>query len=167
MPQQTEWPSCDSRAGAGGEAPGCFLGCTKVLMADGSARRIDAIAIGDRVKARDEHTGVEDVAVVDRVFRRHVAKTLLLQLDGGEVIGTIPEHRFACDGRGFVSAGQLSPLDTLTAYGDRTSRVIGTELHPAQTTVYNLSLARLHTYFIGGAALWVHNVKKAEAADEC
>jgi hypothetical protein len=30
------------------------------------------------------------------------------------------------------------------------------------TTVYNLTVSRLHTYFVGGADLWVHNAKRQE-----
>ena len=32
--------------------------------------------------------------------------------------------------------------------------------HPA--TVYNLTVARLHTYFVGDSDVWVHNAERQE-----
>ena len=143
-----------------GEGPGCFIGSTQVLMADGRTKRIDAVAIGDRVTAGNEFTGHVDVGVVDYVFLHHVAKTLLLEVDGGEIIETTAEHRFACEGRGFVGAGDLQAEDRLTTHAGKTSRVLSTQPRHAEATVYNLSVAHLHTFYIGDATVWVHNVKK-------
>ncbi len=140
---------------------GCFVGSTQVLMADGLTKRIDAIAIGDHVMARDEKTGLVAVGAVDRVFRHHVAETLLLKIDGGEVVETTAGHRFAAQERGFVSAGQLLPGDRLSTHNERDAAVVSTRARSADATVYNLSVDRLHTFFIGGAGLWVHNVKDA------
>jgi hypothetical protein len=140
---------------------GCFVGSTQVLMADGLTKAIDAIAVGDHVMARDEKTGLVAVSAVDRVFRHHVAETLLLQMDGGEMVETTAEHRFAAEERGFVSAGQLRPGDRLSTHNQRDAAVVSTRARSADATVYNLSVDRLHTFFIGGAGLWVHNVKDA------
>jgi hypothetical protein len=145
---------------------GCFIGRTPVLMADGLTKRIDAMAIGDRVMARDEKTGLVTVGDIDRVFRHHVAKTLLLEMDGGEVIETTVEHRFAAEERGFVSAGQLRPGDRLSTHDERGAGVVAIGPRAADVTVYNLSVDRVHTFFIGGAGLWVHNVKKADPEEE-
>lgn len=142
--------------------PGCFIGDTPVLMADGLTKAIDAIAIGDQVMARDEKTGNTAVASVARIFRHHVAEILRLQMEGGEVVETTAAHRFAAEKRGFVSAGELRPGDTLSTHNDRGTEVVSIEARSAEVTVYNLSVDRFHTFFIGGARLWVHNVKKGD-----
>jgi hypothetical protein len=142
--------------------PGCFIGDTPVLMADGLTKAIDAIAIGDQVIARDEKTGTTAVASVARIFRHHVAEILRLQMEGGEVVETTAAHRFAAGKRGFVNAGQLRPGDTLSTHNDRGAEVVSIEARSAEVTVYNLSVDRFHTFFIGSARLWVHNVKKAD-----
>jgi Pretoxin HINT domain len=145
---------------------GCFIGDTPVLMADGVTKRIDAVAIGDRVMARDEKTGLVAVGAIDRVFRHHVAETLLLKTDEGEVVETTAEHRFASEKRGFVSAGQLRPGDRLLTHNDRAVAVVSTGTRSAEVTVYNLSVDRFQTFFIGGARLWVHNLKDSEPPPE-
>lgn len=141
---------------------GCFTGDTPVLMADGLTKTIDSIAVGDRVMARDEKTGTTTAGAVARIFRHHVAETLLLQMQGGEVIETTAAHRFAAEEQGFVSAGQLRPGDRLSTHDDQGAEVVSTGSRSAEVTVYNLSVERFHTFFIGGAGLWVHNVKKAD-----
>jgi hypothetical protein len=141
---------------------GCFIGDTPVLMADGLTKNIDAIAVGDQVMARDENTGATAVGAVARIFRHHVAETLLLRMEGGEMIETTAAHRFAAEEQGFVSAGQLRPGDRLSTHDDQGSEVVSTGTRSAEVTVYNLSIDRFHTFFIGGAGLWVHNVKKAD-----
>jgi hypothetical protein len=144
---------------------GCFIGDTPVLMADGLTKTIDAIAIGDQVMARDEKTGITAVGAVARVFRHRVAETLLLQMEGGEVVETTAAHRFAAEERGFVSADQLRPGDRLSTHNDRGAEVVSTGTRSAEVTVYNLSVDRFHTFFICGAGLWVHNLKKGDPSD--
>jgi hypothetical protein len=140
---------------------GCFVGSTQVLMADGLTKAIDAIAVGDHVMARDEQTGITTVGAVSRIYRHRVAETLLLQMDGGEVVETTAAHRFAAEERGFVSAGQLRPGDRLSTHDEKGAGVVSTEARLDDLTVYNLSVDRFHTFFIGGAGLWVHNLKDA------
>jgi hypothetical protein len=142
-------------------ATGCFIGSTPVLMADGLTKAIDTITVGDHVVARDEKTGITAVGAVSRIFRHRVSETLLLQIDGGEVVETTTAHRFAAEERGFVSAGQLRPGDRLSTHDERGLGVVSSETRSGDADVYNLSVDRFYTFFIGGARLWVHNVKDA------
>jgi len=141
---------------------GCFVGATPVLMADGLTKSIDAIAVGDDVLARDEQTGITGIGTVSRIFRHNVAETLLLQIEGGEVVETTAAHRFAAGERGFVSAGKLQAGDQLSTHDEKGATVACTETRPGKVVVYNLSVDRLHTFFIGGLGLWVHNLKDNE-----
>ena len=143
-------------------ATGCFIGATPVLMADGLPKAIDAITIGDHVAARDEKTGITAVGTVSQIFRHLVAETLLMQMEGGEVVETTAAHRFAAQERGFVSAGKLRPGDRLSTHDERGVMLASTETRSGSATVYNLSVDGFHTFFIGGPGLWVHNVKDAK-----
>ena len=138
---------------------GCFLGNTTVLMADGLCKRIDALKIGDRVMARDEATGHIGAGSVERVFRHEVEQTWLLRMKSGEIVETTAQHRFAAEERGFLRAGALRPGDRLSTYTEVSMEIVASQGQQAAATVYNLSVERFHTFFVGGAELWVHNEK--------
>ena len=146
----------------GTEEGGCFIGDTRVLMADGMRAPISAIAVGDQVMARDETTGATAACAVTRIFRHYVGETLMLQVGGGEAVETTSVHRFTTNDGGFVGAGRLRPGDKLVTYTDPAVEVVTTESRKANATVYNLTVDRLHTFFVGDSALWVHNLKDAD-----
>jgi Pretoxin HINT domain len=141
---------------------GCFIGATPVLMAGGGEKSIQSIAAGDMVIGRDEQTGATAESAVSRTFVHRVVGTILLQLAGGETIETTAAHRFAVEGQGFVSADLLSLGDRLSTHDGRGAEVISIKTQTGEATVYNLTVDRLHTFFVGGAALWVHNEKKSD-----
>jgi Tachylectin/Pretoxin HINT domain len=70
---------------------------------------------------------------------------------GSELLETTGEHRFAAEERGFVSAGQLRPGDRISTHDQKGARVVSTIPRSAEATVYNLSVDRFQTFFIGGA----------------
>lgn len=130
-------------------------------MAGGGEKPIQSIAAGEMVIGRDEQTGATSESAISRKFVHRVAGTILLQLAGGETIETTAAHRFAVEGRGFVSADLLRPGDRLSTHDGRGAEVISIKVSTDEATVYNLTVDRLHTFFVGGAALWVHNEKKS------
>jgi Pretoxin HINT domain len=136
-----------------------------VLMAGGGEKPIQSIATGDLVVGRDEKTGATADSAVTRTFIHRVTGTILLLLAGGETIETTAAHRFAVEGQGFVSADLLRPGDRLSTHDGRGAEVVSTTIRTDEVTVYNLTVDRLHTFFVGGAALWVHNEKKSAPVD--
>ena len=148
----------------GGEGPGCFIGDTPVLMADGLTKPIRSIGPGDRVMARDEKTGATGAGAVVRTFRHSVAETLILRLESGEMVETTAVHRFAGLKGRFVGAGELRPGDSLSTHNgnEQGVRVISIEPRSAPATVYNLSVEQFQTFFVGNAELWVHNRKLSD-----
>jgi len=64
-----------------------------------------------------------------------------------------------------VSAWQLRPGDRLLTHNEKGVAVVSTGARSAEATVYNLSVDRLHTFFIGRAGLWVHNLKKGDPSE--
>jgi hypothetical protein len=152
----------DTGPGPGSEEGGCFTASTPVLMADGSRRPIGELAVGDVVLGRDERTGATGVAAVERVFVHRVGRTMTLRLRDGVNVETTSVHRFATAGGEFVDAGSLRPGDEL-ATRDGVDVVLEETAEVVKpTTVYNLTVGRLHTYFVGEPGVWVHNAKKQE-----
>jgi len=88
----------------------------------------------------------------------------VFESDAGEseVAKVTPEHPFGSVEHGWVAAGDLAVGDlVLTASGGWMQVAAGTWLQET-ATVYNLEVQGFHTYFVGEAALWVHN-----QCDEC
>jgi hypothetical protein len=152
----------DTGPGTGTEEGGCFSASTAVLMADGSRRPIGELAVGDVVLGRDERTGATGAAAVERVFVHRVGRTMTLRLRDGANLETTSVHRFATASGDFVAAGSLRPGDELVTRDGVDAVLEDTAEVVKPTTVYNLTVGRLHTYFVGDPGVWVHNAKKQE-----
>jgi hypothetical protein len=151
-----------SEGGGDGGGGGCFTGNTPVLMADGFRKNIDAIVAGDMVLARDETTGVTEVQSVTRTFRHVVGETLVLRLNGDELIETTATHRFGTAKGGFTGAAKLRPGSKLSTSNDAGAELVGMQTRSREAIVYNLSIDNFQTFFVGQAGLWVHNLKDDE-----
>jgi hypothetical protein len=88
---------------------------------------------------------------------RRTTTTLVELHTETEKLVTTPEHPFAARA-GWTRAADLKLGDTIqTASG--TARVLGVQRRQVPPTdVYNLSIAKTHSYFAGQSALLVHNV---------
>jgi hypothetical protein len=156
---------------------GCnsFAPQTAVLMADGTTQPINDIEVGDLVAAPDPVTGeltaqpVLDVIVgfgdkyligVTTSRAPPVADGAPDQADDDVWIATA-NHPIWVEGSGWVDAESIEPGDlTVTAAGDRriVTRVVDHGWVSGQT-VYNLSVANVHTFVVGAAdaGTLVHN----------
>jgi hypothetical protein len=144
---------------------GCFTAGTKVVMADGVARAIDQVETGDTVVGRDGATGADQPGQVTNTLTREQAPTLVVSTTAGNIT-TTAEHPFYVDGS-WVAAGDLEAGDQLESQDG--TPVTVTALTPTLdvATVYNLTIADLHTYYIRpddsvnrsdtDAAVLVHN----------
>jgi len=140
--------------------PRCFAAGTPIATEDG-LRPIESIAVGERVWSRDEVTGADQLA---QVLRRFVTRdsTVIgvdIPIDAArhEVLRVTENHRFFVPDRGWVPAHELngSYLVSLAARGPPTASAL--ESWAERTTVYNLEVENLHTYFVGEARVLVHN----------
>ena len=61
-------------------------------------------------------------------------------------------------GRGFVPAGELGIGTSIVTRAGPSLRLHAAQTKAAGTTVYNLEVEDFHTYFVGKAKLWVHNI---------
>jgi hypothetical protein len=141
----------------------CFGAGTLVVTADGLVP-IESLALGDLVLTRS----TPDQPLVERaVTAAHETpgKPILeiwIHEEGGEpeLIEVTPRHPFWVADEGWVDSDQLAPGDALsTADGDAAS-VLSVASTARTETVYNLTVAEHHTYFVGTSETWVHNLGK-------
>jgi RHS repeat-associated protein len=149
---------------------GCFVAGTRVAMADGTQKAIEAIEVGEQVLAFDEATGLVLPAAVTHVFVhdawRDRAKTIRVN---GRLRATV-NHPFFVNGQ-WVRAEHIRTGDVLRRLeaggagdGDGDGKEQATTVTetvdtliplPGVDTVYNLEVDRYHTYFAEGIV--VHN----------
>jgi RHS repeat-associated protein len=147
-----------------------FLPGTRVLLSDGSSVPIENLKLGDRVTATDPETGISSsqavvATLVSSGEKQLVDLTLTSdQKNGTALIGHImatQAHRVYLTGSSqWVPAGDLKPGDLVgPPNGSVTSRVSAVRLYEAPATVYNLTVATSHTYYVvaAGAPILVHN----------
>jgi hypothetical protein len=132
-----------------------FSGETLVATESGP-RPISTIAIGDRVLAYDEDTGVTGLFTVTDVLIHVDPVQVHLTIDG-EHVETTPEHPFFTLERGWVDAGELRVGERVRRangfYGLVQAVVVETE----PQVMYNLTVAEAHTFFVGAQHWLVHN----------
>ncbi|MBB1499921.1 type IV secretion protein Rhs [Propioniciclava sp. MC1683] len=138
---------------------GCFAEDTPVLMADGSSKAIQHVAVGDEVLAFNAETGANESARVSRTFVHEDVDTLVVTTEQGWVT-TTANHPFYVEGRGYTPAGELHEGDQLrTPVGDVVV-VASIQATGRRQTVYNLEVEGLHNYHVAtDSDTWVlvHN----------
>ena len=91
---------------------GCFTADTPVLMADGTAKPIGRVAVGERVVSHDPVTGEDVEAEVEATHVHHDVPTLEVTTTAG-TITTTSTHPFYVQGRGWTPAADLRRGDRL------------------------------------------------------
>ncbi|OLF13453.1 hypothetical protein BU204_27005 [Actinophytocola xanthii] len=148
--------------------PSSFVPGTKVLMADGTTKPIEAIQVGDQVLSTDPDTGETGPRTVVATITSQGVKdltTLTIDTDGdyGTETGTLTattNHPFWDDNRGqWVLAGDLQPRDELNERTPRPATLIDSDSTRQYQGVRNLTVAGLHTYYVmaGDTPILVHN----------
>ncbi|MGI5146327.1 polymorphic toxin-type HINT domain-containing protein [Plantactinospora sp. CA-294935] len=135
-----------------------FSGDTRVLMADGSTKAISEIRPGDKVVAADPETGEQGAREVTRVWV-HEDAVVRLEVEGA-TLTTTEDHPFWNEtDQQWQRADALDLGDQLLA-ADGTPVVVGPMANRNETeTVYNLTVAAIHTYYVlaGDTPVLVHN----------
>ncbi|NMO56350.1 sugar-binding protein [Actinoplanes sp. TBRC 11911] len=160
------------KADGGGEGGGkcnSFVPGTKVLMADGSAKPIEKVKAGDKVKATDPQTGETRVETVTAEITgsgvKHLVK-VTIDTDGKK--GSQTAEVTATDGHPFwvpelgewVKATDLRNGEWLRTSAGTYVQVSAIERWTApQARVHNLTVSDVHTYYVlaGIAPVLVHN----------
>jgi len=150
--------------GGGGKYPvpckTSFAAGTTVQMCDGSEKAIEEIEVGDYVLGKEESTGEVGCGLVSALHTRiaNDIVTLGLRSKGGEVSfeKATTEHPFYVVGRGFVAVGDLKIGDQIETTSGRTE-VVSLLSGLWRKSVFNLTVQKYKTYFIGEEKSWVHN----------
>lgn len=160
MPAAGLGPSGDGKVHLPIIQPQCFAAGTPVATEAG-LRPIESIAVGERVWARNELTGEDALAPVVQRFvtpgSHVIGVDIPLGLLGHELLRVTENHRFYVPDRGWVPARELDGtlLVSIAPRGPPLASAV--ESWGEWTTVYNLEVEGLHTYFVGEARVLVHN----------
>ncbi|MFI6009829.1 ricin-type beta-trefoil lectin domain protein [Streptomyces sp. NPDC051243] len=142
-----------------------FPGSTKVLMADGSHRPISQVGVGDFVQATDPASGRLRARQVTDTFEHDTRRLVDITVAGGGKLESTAGHKFYVVDRGWTLVSDLRVGDRLRT-PDGSLRAVNA-LHDrsrlAPRTVYDLTVADLHTFFVlaGATPVLVHNCKVA------
>lgn len=152
-----------------------FTGETLVLMADGSAKRIDEVKVGDKVANSDPESDNTEQHEVTAVHITDADKDYvdltILTADGVETINTTTHHPFySATASDWVDAADLKPGDQLNTPGNGRVTVGWVRQYQGKVRTYNLSVANVHTFYVlaGHTPVLVHNAcGDATHADDC
>lgn len=134
-----------------------FAADTRVAMADGSTKPINAVRVGDEVLATDPETGKTSARKVTHLW---VHDDTVVDLDG-QLITTTEDHPFwnATDQQ-WQPPRALDPGDLLLTPGGATVPINGLQWISAHMELaFNLTVADIHTYYVlaGTTPVLVHN----------
>ncbi|WP_460750575.1 polymorphic toxin-type HINT domain-containing protein [Nocardiopsis oceani] len=142
-----------------------FVPGTLVLLADGTAKPIELVAVGDRVLAHDLETGKEGEREVTHLISGGGEKTLVeVEVDDGSgepgTVTATDNHPFWVPDQGWTDAIDLEPgswLQTSSGVWMQVSAVdVQARLHQP---VHNITVQDLQTYYVlaGETPVLVHN----------
>ncbi|UUY51951.1 polymorphic toxin-type HINT domain-containing protein [Streptomyces yangpuensis] len=141
-----------------------FLAGTKVLMADGTAKNIEQVSLGDKIVTTDTETGekvVREVAgtIVTADDKDFVDLTVTTGSGDTSLVTTVT-HPFWVENEGrFVEAGELVPGMLLRTPEGRTVPVKAMRFFTQRMQTFDLTVDGIHAYYVlaGDTSLLVHN----------
>jgi len=135
-----------------------FTAGTLVLMADGSKKPIEQLKAGDKVMAGDAQKGSAKPETIQQVIVGHGLKHLyVIHVDGGTIEATYNHPFWVTDKSDFEWAQDLKPGEHLLLADGRAPPITEISHHDEITTVFNLSIQEIHTFYVGPNAVLVHN----------
>lgn len=135
------------------ERGGCFLAGTKILMADGSVKPIEEIAVNDEIKTITDPLRVKyGAGKVVELFKHRVGEYLIIN----NILRATQEHRVYSN-HSFVMAGELRRGDWLLDKDGNKVFITSIESKKEIVKVYNFRVEPQHTYIADG--FYVHNDK--------
>jgi hypothetical protein len=140
-----------------------FVAGTRVLMADGRAKPIEDIAVGDHVAGADPGStpGSHLVEAVHVTDDDHDFTTVTVGTSGGtQSIESTAKHLYwNATAHEWTEAAGLQPGQSLETAGGGRATVVADHRHPGAARTYNLSVNAVHTYYVlaGDVSALVHN----------
>jgi RHS repeat-associated protein len=144
-----------------------FVAGTPILMADGTLRPIEKVFKGDLVLATDPKTGATVARPVTALIRGDGRKDMAVVWVGGQRLIATDEHPLFTVERGWVEAADLRRGEHLLD-ADGTPVAVDAVLDLAKVTwVYNITVAGLHTYYVGADPMLAHNASPKKNNPAC
>ncbi|MGH2641439.1 MAG: RHS repeat-associated core domain-containing protein, partial [Actinomycetota bacterium] len=136
-----------------------FAGHTLVLMASGKLQPISEVEVGDRVMAADPITHrMGPRRVTDVIVGRGTKELVDLRFANGERITATAGHPFWDErSRSWIEAEDLKGRHGLLKPSEEQVQLTGSREYTRRAAVYNLTVAGLHTFYVGRARALVHN----------
>jgi filamentous hemagglutinin len=136
-------------------------------MADGTLRPIEKVFKGDLVLATDPKTGATVARPVTALIRGDGRKDMAVVWVGGQRLIATDEHPLFTVERGWVEAADLRRGEHLLD-ADGTPVAVDAVLDLAKVTwVYNITVAGLHTYYVGADPMLAHNASPKKNNPAC
>ncbi len=152
---QSSGPYTNYQPGNGNGNTGCFVEGTPILMADGSRKPIEKIALRDEVLTFNNTQGA-----VTRVYKRetdHLRELRYRNVKTGQLyrVETTDEHHFWLQNReNWVFAGELKVGDVLALPDGQFARIELTERRAIDTVVYNFDVEDYQSYYANDALVY-------------
>ncbi len=120
---------------------------------------INEISIGDRVWSYNEETGKKSLQEVIHLVSGDGTKELVdIELLSGEVVTTTGNHPFYLPELAtWTNASDLNDTSVLSGYNGSILIIDSLSSYSKKTTVYNLSVANDHNYYVGSTGVLAHN----------
>jgi hypothetical protein len=134
----------------------CSFSGDTAVETPGGTQRISTLQEGDLVLAYDGTSGTTGYYPISTVLA-HVDQVVELVIISGERIQTTPEHPFYVVGKGWTPAGELHVGDRIQRADGGFGAVEGLRFKRHTQAMYNLTVSRAHTYFVGKGEWLVHN----------
>ncbi|HLL67937.1 MAG TPA: polymorphic toxin-type HINT domain-containing protein [Micromonosporaceae bacterium] len=161
---------------AQGRGLNSFTAGTLVVMGDKTSRPIEQVQAGDTVQATNPQTGLTEpqqvTAKVEGTGDKALVDLTLVGAGAGgggppSVVTATDGHKFFVPGRGWVEAGKLQVDDVLRDTEGRAVVVTAVAHRSEHTTVHNLTVNDVETYYVeaGGTQVLVHNCGLADLAN--
>lgn len=142
---------------------GCFVGSTKIRMADGSSRTIHELLLYHRTRKCEVYTvnvetGKIEIKRIKKAFHTKLADEVVhVILSNGEELTCTPDHRFMLYDGSYAQIHQIPPGTRLRSYsGEIYLQSIQYDKQP--THVYDLEIEDNHNFLLD-AGVFVHNSK--------
>ncbi|MEV7612388.1 polymorphic toxin-type HINT domain-containing protein [Streptomyces sp. NPDC089799] len=160
----------DSSSGGTPQCKNSFVAGTEVLLADGSSKPIEDLVIGDEVTATNAESGATAAQpVVGQIIGEGQKNLVEITIDTDGTRGNDSEKVTATDLHPFwapavnawIDAADLTAGQWLRTSSGTWVQVTEVKKWTQQKRVYNLTVAKEHTYYVlaGSTPVLVHNCK--------
>lgn len=142
--------------------PLCFAAGTPVHTEHGNVP-IELIKVGERVVARDQLTGKEELKPVTALVPEHKGTLVEVQIEGEQhtlrpsLAHPLWVKRSESDTGHWIEAKNLRPGELVETIDGGWRKIESVKYDDGKETVYNFTVAKDHDYFVGQTGFLVHN----------